>query len=121
MDRCPELFELEGFFETPYQSMYGNDEEGWYYDRVRFERDAGGARVICEMEPAEGMFSIYWSVNGEAKVNLSLQYVQSIDISVSAGEEHLIGHILHDGVDQMFKLAVKPTFSFVLGTGLPTW
>lgn len=121
MERYPELFELEGFFESAYLSMYGNDKQGWYYDRIRFERSLDGERVICEMEPAEGVFSVYWSVNGESKVNISLQYVKSLDISISAGEEHLIGHVLQGKVDQLFKLAVKPAFSFALGTGLPTW
>lgn len=121
MERCPELFELEGFFETAYQSVHGNDQQTWYYDRIRFERNACSERVTCEMEPAERVFSVCWSENGEVKVNISLQYVKAIDISLSAGEEFLIGHIFHNGVDQLFKLAVKPRFSFSLSTGLPTW
>lgn len=120
MERCPELFELEAFFEAAYRSIYGNDKQGWYYDRIRFERSSGSERVLCEMEPAEGVFSVCWTVNGDTKVNISLQYVKAVDISVSAGKEQLIGHVLHDGVDQLFKLAVNPTFSFSLGTGLPT-
>ena len=121
MERCLDLFELEGFFETAYKSMYGNDKQGWYYDRIRFERSTGGERVMCEIEPAEGVFSVSWSVNGEVRMNISLQYVKAIDISVSAGEENLIGHVLHSGVNQLFKLTIKPAFSFSLGTGLPTW
>ena len=121
MNRCPELFELEAFFEVPATSRYGNDREGWFYDCLRFERSADGERIACEIEPAEGEFRFMWSVGGHVRLDIQLRFVRSLEISASAGVEHLIGRVEEGGLDQMFKLNIRPSVVFQLGTGLPKW
>lgn len=118
MDRCPELFELEGFFETPYVSRYGNKAEGWWYDCLRFDRHAGEDHIVCEIQPGEDEFRFLWSTRGHICIDIQLCHVQSLDISISAGEEHLIGRVKENGLEQLFKLAIKPAISFQLGTAL---
>lgn len=120
MERCPEPFELECFFETPYVSRYGNEGEGWWYDCLRFDRSAGEDHIVCEIEPGEGEFRFLWSIQGRIRMDIQLRYVLSLDISISAGEEHLIGRVKENGVEQVFKLAIKPAVTFQLGMGLPT-
>jgi hypothetical protein len=120
MERCPELFELESFFEVSASASDGPDG-AWFYDRVRFVKQRGDERVVCEMEAAEGAFSILHSHAGLVDLDVSLQYVCSLEHTTSAGVEHLIGRVSHGGVEQLFKLQLKPTFAFQLGTGLPNY
>lgn len=120
MNRCPELPDLEAFFDVPAKPAYGC-EGGWYYDNLCFERRSTEEYVCCKLEPAEGAFSVLRVVDGQVQFDLSLQHVVSIDLEQSAGTALLIGHISHGGVKQLFKLAVKPAFSFRLVTALPSY
>jgi hypothetical protein len=120
MERCPELFELEAFFEVPATFAYGN-ENGWYYDQVCFSQHSHGESVVCQIEPVENTLSIFHTVNGATHLDISLQYVRSLDLEKSAGTELLIGHVHEGGIDQLFKISLKPSFSFHLSTALPSF
>jgi len=121
MNHCPELFELEAFFEVSSMSRYGNEGEGWFYDCLRFERFTEEEHVICEIAPAEGEFRFTWSAGDHVRLDIQLRFLRALEISASAGVEHLIGRVEEGGLDQMFKLSVRPSVAFQLGTGLPKW
>jgi len=118
MKRCPELEELQAFFGVAAVAAYGNEGAGWYYDRLNFAKGEDSSRVVCEVEPAEGSFSLLYIESGRRVIDVSLQYVVSLELQSSAGTETLIGRVSHGGVEQLFKLTLGP-LSFRLGSGLP--
>ncbi len=118
MDRCPDLDELTAFFGVAAVAAYGNEGIGWYYDQLKFATGNESMRIVCEIEPAERAFSLLYIECGRKVIDISLQYVVSLDLESSAGTETLVGRVSQGGVEQLFKLTLDP-LTFRLGTGLP--
>jgi hypothetical protein len=114
MKRYPELFELESFFEVA--STRSNTENwDWYYDSISFARKNVDETTLCIIEPANSTFRLIHTLNGQIQLDIALLNIQSLEISTSAGHEQLLGHIVNEDAEQLFKLSLKPYFSFQLG------
>lgn len=120
MDRCPELLDLEVFFDSSAKARYGNDG-GWYYDHLTFRRSDSDETVVVTMEPAEGSVSVLHMRAGSETLKISLQHVSALDIESSAGVQLLVGRVDSSGMEQLFKLQLTPGFRFSLVTSLPTF
>ncbi len=118
--RLPDQTELEQFFRTSYISTNGKDSP-FYYDHVKFVTSIGDDRVVIRLHPSDGFLSIAWAQKSAIRLMLAFWHVQSLEISVSAGSERLIGHIENKETDQLFKLTLFPEVSFDLATAEPQY
>ncbi|MBV8659901.1 MAG: hypothetical protein JO142_18940 [Burkholderiales bacterium] len=58
-------------------------------------------------------------VDGQLVFDISLQYVKSLSIEAAGADDVLIGRLVENGVEQVFKLSLHPQVSFRLGTARP--
>ena len=119
MERCPELVELEQFFGSAYKSATNGDTH-WFYDQLTFRARCPSGEVRCVIEPALRTFAVQLFRPGEPVIDLALNGVSALDLEPSAGQFVLVGHVAPGKLDQLFKLRLKPDFSFTLTTALPS-
>lgn len=116
MDRYPDLVELESFFQTASVSEYSSAADEWHYDIRRFEFSSGGEHLVCRFAPADGAIAFNFSADGEARWDIALAGLSSLDLEMSAGRVLLVGRVKTAELEQLFKLAVSPRVTFSLGS-----
>ncbi|HWT19518.1 MAG TPA: hypothetical protein VN280_11430 [Variovorax sp.] len=116
MDRYPDLSQLESFFHTVSVSEYSGAADEWHYNIRRFEFSSGGERLVCRFAPADGAIAFNFSVGGEARWDIALVGLSSLDVEMSAGRLLLLGRVKTAELEQLFKLAVSPRVTFSLGS-----
>ncbi|MBI5527137.1 MAG: hypothetical protein HY897_12450 [Deltaproteobacteria bacterium] len=87
-ERCPEMHELIGFFESN-PSIESAGEMNWPYQCVTFLYSAGVEELNCTIWPIECFFSIVWRQGGKERLSARFHMIRRIQV-----ENRWVGELL---------------------------
>jgi hypothetical protein len=115
MNPFPEDWQLIGLFEGEPEVL--DPEMPWSFNTLRFEFRRDLDRLRCLLLSADEGLEIHWWQADLLRLHLSLNWVRSLVVEITAGSDILVAHFRYGrGFVSPLRIQLRPHVSIAWGT-----